>query len=69
MNYGDEVNVLAARVQARMDASTRYALENQRGLSEKQRRRIVELILEVVRRAKGYVIPELVAGIRSFLGV
>lgn len=69
MNYGDEVNILAARVQARMDASTRYALENQRGISEKQRRRLVELILEVVRRARGDIIPELVAGIRNFLGV
>jgi hypothetical protein len=69
MNYGDEVNILVARVQAKMDASTRYALENQRGMSEKQHRRLVELILEVVRKAKGHIIPELVADIRNFLGV
>ena len=69
MFYGDEVSTLAARVQERLDMSTRYALENQMGIDQKQRRRILELIVEVVGRAKGQIIPELVASIRSFLGV
>lgn len=67
--YGDEVSTLALRVQGRLDTSTRYALENQAGITQMQRRRIVELIVEVVRIAKGKLIPELVANIRSFLGV
>lgn len=67
--YGDEVSTLALRVQGRLDTSTRYALENQVGITQMQRRRIVELIVEVVRIAKGKLIPELVANIRSFLGV
>lgn len=69
MFYGDEVSALAARVQERLDKSTRYALENQKGIDQKQRRRILELIVEVVGRARGYIVPELVASIRSFLGV
>ena len=69
MFYDNEVSILAARVQARLDTSTRYALENQIGITQKQHRRILELILEVVRRARGVIVPELVANIRSFLGV
>ena len=69
MFYGDEVSTLAARVQERLETSTRYALENQIGITQKEHRRILELIHEVVRRARGRIIPELVASIRSFLGV
>lgn len=69
MYYPDEVSTLAERVQNRLDITTRYAIENRIGMTQKERHRIVELIVEVVKSAKGKVIPELVARIRGLLGV